>query len=128
MDFLHMDSHLYLCYLQSIYRRQVLTAKPRLYVIPKFTHSFFINNFIILFKEHVFMIKKKIGLRHTKPCRIIGKLPQKPSLGPERCEILPTLTSDMSGPAKASPGGQVLVSKAGFPFFFCQQLHLSNSY
>ena len=28
-----------------------------------------------------------------------------------------TLTSVMSGPAKASPGGQVLVSKAGFPFF-----------
>ena len=25
---------------------------------------------------------------------------------------------DMSGPAKASPGGQVLVNKAGFPFFF----------
>ena len=29
-----------------------------------------------------------------------------------------TLTLVMSGPAKASPGGQVLVSKAGFPFFF----------
>ena len=43
-----------------------------------------------------------------------------------------TLTSDMSGPAKASPGGQILVSKASFLFFFfrnytfsifCWQIH-----
>ena len=27
MDFLQVDSHLYLYYLQSIYRRQILTAK-----------------------------------------------------------------------------------------------------
>ena len=38
-----------------------------------------------------------------------------------------TLTSDMSGPAKASPGGEVLVSKAGF-YFLSQKLHLSCSY
>ena len=31
----------------------------------------------------------------------------------------------MSGPAKTSPGGQVLVSKAGFCFYFFQKLHLS---
>ena len=31
VDFLHVDLRLYLYYLQSIYRRQVLTAKPSLY-------------------------------------------------------------------------------------------------
>ena len=33
-------------------------------------------------------------------------------------------TVEMSGPAKASPGGQVLVSKAGF-YLFSQKLHIS---
>ena len=36
-----------------------------------------------------------------------------------------SLNLDMSGPAKASPGGQVHVSKMGFSFVFLQKLHLS---
>ena len=39
-------------------------------------------------------------------------------------KLTKTLTSDMSGPAKASPGGQVLDSKAGI-YFSSQKLHLS---
>ena len=41
VDFLHVDSHLYLDYLQSIYRRQILTAKIGLYLFPKFTPFLF---------------------------------------------------------------------------------------
>ena len=41
VDFLHVDSHLYLYYLQSIYRRQILTAKPCLY-FPDFTPFTFV--------------------------------------------------------------------------------------
>ena len=33
-----------------------------------------------------------------------------------------SLTSDMSGPAKASTGGQILVSKAGFSFFCSSEI------
>ena len=33
---------------------------------------------------------------------------------------------DMSGPAKASPGGQVLVSKAGFSFSVSEIIHFQS--
>ena len=41
VDFLHVDSHLYLYYLRSIYRRQILTDKVDLYFCSK-VYSFII--------------------------------------------------------------------------------------
>ena len=37
-----------------------------------------------------------------------------------------TLTLDMSGPAKASPGGQVLVSKADSSFFLLRKINFPS--
>ena len=57
-------------------------------------------------------------LLQQKACRIIYKFRPKTLFWTRSVRNwTKSRKSDMSGPAKASPGGQVLVSKAGFPFF-----------
>jgi len=59
-------------------------------------------------------------LLHAEPCRIIWYLRQIIISKPNTTIFIESRNFNMSGPAKASPGGQILVSGAGFFFFFSE--------